>query len=208
MHKSNSTFFTDLDIARIDLIACLFSGGLAVLSKKGAEGPDKAKKSVMPILGGVHCSFAREIAPYARYEMWTRVLCWDQKWLYLVTYFVRPSSGQSRSTVGEPADANGMPGALLKNRGTEQLVSRDVLSTAITKYVLKAGCVTVPPERLLEASGLLSGKPRAGESSKEGGSRVRVEEEPVKGLKFAEAFGSLDGLHSTFSRDGVAEKKP
>lgn len=41
------------------------------------------------ILGGTSCSFRKEVAPYGSYEMWSRLLCWDKKWIYIVTNFVK-----------------------------------------------------------------------------------------------------------------------
>ena len=40
------------------------------------------------ILGGTSCTWHREIKPYQPYELWTRVISWDDKWLYVVTHFV------------------------------------------------------------------------------------------------------------------------
>jgi len=33
--------------------------------------------------------FLNEIKPYEGYELWTRVLCWDEKWVYTVKHFVK-----------------------------------------------------------------------------------------------------------------------
>ena len=52
----------------------------------GSGEPFRGKPGIM--LGAVHCSFRREIPPYAGYEMWSRMLAWDRKWIYIVTHFV------------------------------------------------------------------------------------------------------------------------
>ncbi|KAF2149253.1 hypothetical protein K461DRAFT_43643 [Myriangium duriaei CBS 260.36] len=185
MHKSNSTFFTDLDIVRIDLLAQLFAGGLNKLGKSPAQGATNPKP-VLPMLAGIHCNFRREVPPFGRYEMHTRVLCWDQKWLFVITHFVKPGKRQAVPVKqGE--------------KTTRPLIDKDVLATAVTKYVFKAGRVTVPPDRVFEASGLIV-PAGAVVDTRKGWDRTRIEEERLKGVHFMEAFGSLETTHSTFSR--------
>lgn len=40
-------------------------------------------------LGAMTISFKREIGPFGRYEIWTRVLSWDERWIYMVSHFVK-----------------------------------------------------------------------------------------------------------------------
>jgi hypothetical protein len=79
-HKSNSTFYADLDVSRIQLIATLFKGVILPqdAGKKRATGAGLGRLNCL--LGGVSCTFRREIKPLQRFEIWTRVLCWDEKW--------------------------------------------------------------------------------------------------------------------------------
>ena len=71
--ESNSTYFQDVDIARTHLICTLFSTGIEQARKSKGQGILGAA------LGAVSCSFRKEINPFERYEMWTRVLSWDRK---------------------------------------------------------------------------------------------------------------------------------
>ncbi|MCJ1305211.1 hypothetical protein MMC08_008025 [Hypocenomyce scalaris] len=92
LHKSNSTYFSDLDIARAHLVTSLCAPGMARVQKQmraTGEGEEEAGKFVVVMLGGVHCSFRREIKPYEGYDIWTRVLGWDRKWLYVMSHFVK-----------------------------------------------------------------------------------------------------------------------
>lgn len=75
--ESNSTYFQDVDIARTHLICTLFSAGIEQARKSKGQGILGAA------LGAVSCSFRKEINPFERYEMWTRVLSWDRKWVCL-----------------------------------------------------------------------------------------------------------------------------
>lgn len=88
------------------------------------------KESFTIKLGGVTCTFKREIKPYQRYEMWTRVLSWDAKWLYTITHFVRKDP--------KCKDGTGI-----------------VCATAVSKCVFKSGRRTIAPEVMLRNSGLL-----------------------------------------------------
>lgn len=180
------------------------------------------------MLGSVMCSFKREIGMYRGFEMWSRLLCWDRKWVYMVTHFVRkgtvkPSAyiltdgswfGKGYRQVG---DGKG---------GSVELDEKNIHATAISKYVMKLGRLTIHPEVPMAASGLLPLRPGgwavmdgtqkpSGESTPEvlgagaddtalEGSgdewdwkRVVVENE--KGLKYAAHFAALDELHHDFS---------
>lgn len=127
-HKSNSTYYSDLDIARTHLLCTLFSVGIDRARHKHGNGIINLRKDSFTIkLGAVKCSFRREIRPYERYEMWTRVLSWETKWLYTITHFVRKDP---------------------KSKGTT------VCATAISQCVFKSGRRTIPPEVMLRTSGL------------------------------------------------------
>lgn len=89
-HKSNSTYFSDLDINRTQLLARLFK---PVLSASHYDR-SKRKRHLNIALGSTCCVFRREIRPLQEVEIWSRVVSWDEKWVYLASYFVR---GQSSS---------------------------------------------------------------------------------------------------------------
>ncbi|RAL07633.1 acyl-CoA thioesterase [Aspergillus homomorphus CBS 101889] len=157
LHKSNSTYFSDLDIARTALATRIFTPGSRIVNREldaeiassssqtqsgsasaGAAGAGAGGKLGLYIaLGSVFCSFKREIKPFERYEISSRVVAWDEKWVYMVSFFVRPSRASGK---GDKAEG--------KERGR-------LLATAVSKYVVKKGRMTVPPERVLRASGFL-----------------------------------------------------
>lgn len=108
----------------------------------------------------------------------------------------------------------------VEGKGTDEyLAEKAIFATAISKYVLKLGRLTVHPEVCLDASGLLPERPGGWakmQGEEEGGlhpltGEVRVEregnewdwrrvvEENERGLKFAENFAALDELHGEFS---------
>ncbi|KAL4873683.1 hypothetical protein BDV12DRAFT_192127 [Aspergillus spectabilis] len=143
LHKSNSTYFSDLDVSRTALVTRLYSPGVGLTSKEldkefaeaaRKEGkPVPARKSILIVLGSVFCSFRREIKPYAQYEVESRVLAWDQKWMYVLSFFFKPAGNKD----GE----------------------RVLYATAVSKYVVKKGRLTIAPERVLRKSGFLPERP-------------------------------------------------
>lgn len=151
MHKSNSTYLSDLDVGRSRLLLSLLRPGLTRLTKEH-------KKTCNIVLGGVSLNFRKAIPPLASYRMVSRVLCWDRKWLYIATEFREPGEGR-----------------------------KVVYATALARYVVKAGGrVTVPPEKLIEAAGLLS-KEAEGRSE--------------RSLRFVQGFAAMDDLHGEFAAE-------
>ncbi|KAB8201929.1 hypothetical protein BDV34DRAFT_237247 [Aspergillus parasiticus] len=111
LHKSNSTFYADLDISRIELLLLLFKDVITPLSPpsrkhhsgaayKSDEKQAGSLKHLTPALGGVSCIFRREIKPWQRYDVESRILCWDDKWLYIVSHFLKPGSHYETGTGG------------------------------------------------------------------------------------------------------------
>ncbi|BCS25973.1 acyl-CoA thioesterase [Aspergillus puulaauensis] len=143
LHKSNSTYFTDLDVSRTALVTRIYSPGVGLISKEldgefaaaaQKEGkPAPPRKSIYIALGSVFCSFKREIKPYTKFEVESRVLGWDQKWMYVLSFFLKPAG---------------------KKGG-----KRTLYATAVSKYVVKKGRLTIAPERVLRKSGFLPERP-------------------------------------------------
>ncbi|KAH8903083.1 hypothetical protein BR93DRAFT_919051 [Coniochaeta sp. PMI_546] len=194
LHKSNSTYFTDLDVARAYLSGVLFWPLFATTSS--------AKRCNM-IVGAVSCTFKREIKPYRSYEMWTRVVSWDEKWIYMVTHFVEKGAvepGQHVLQPGLPSAARGGGPGVVSACGR----GRAVFASAITRFVCKRGRITVPPSRALEECGLLpelTGRSDAGRSSIE----AQREREPSESLP--QTFQGLDGSQSMTMEDIEACRK-
>lgn len=223
-HKSNSTYFADLDIARTQCVTHLMHDGLNAISHnaktKAVVTPDgTVAKGGMGIgLGGVFCSFKKEIAPFQGYETWTRVLAWDRKWLYLVTHFV--VKGKVKPTAWDSGTKSWF-GPLRQRQanvaeGETQNFEKYVIATAISKYVFKVGRFTVHPSILMEHSGLLperpggwrSGAEEVGDENQDVGEIdlgadvqwdwKRVEAQRREGMKYAEKFAALDGTNALF----------
>ena len=116
------------------------------------------------ILGAVCCSFKREVLPYRGFEVWSRVLTWDRKWLYVVSHFVE--KGKTRT---EWLDAQWWWMAPLRSKrrrritdgkeGVSESKEPKIFASALSKYVFKQGRITVPPEKVLRYSGYIPPRP-------------------------------------------------
>lgn len=169
LHKSNSTYFQDSDLARLHLIVYLAGPGI---QSTGAELGSR----LAIILGGVSCNFKREIKPLESFEVWSRILCWDQKWLYTINHFVKKDSVKPKGYTLQPwrkwtskrrgQDAKGDNTKVAANgEAVKPGPHPAIFATAIAKYVFKHGRITIPPERILKNAHLLPPKPSASAST-------------------------------------------
>jgi hypothetical protein len=214
IHKSNATYFSDLDISRSHLISYLCRPGLVKLGdnakfKLAMDPSGKAVKGGIGImLGAVECSFKKEIAVYRPYELWSRILAWDRKWMYIVTHFV--PKGAARPAEWLDKRCKNMQTA--KGAATEDWTKK-IHATAISKYVFKVGRLTVHPSIVLEQSHLLPPRPggwRGGDddlgvqtdlgdvADGEEWDWRRIERQRKKGMEFAQHFQALEGMEVLF----------
>ncbi|KAI5286223.1 hypothetical protein KEM52_002098 [Ascosphaera acerosa] len=148
-HKSNSTYFSDLDVSRTALVTDIYTPGVELLRRElDAQRDARTGRKLYPggifvVLGSVYCSFKKPIVAYERYEMQSRVVGWDDKWLYVVTYFLRPERRKGQG--------------------------KTLLAVGISEYVTKKGRYTISPAKVLGASGLLPPPPTTPPAVQAGG---------------------------------------
>ncbi len=75
LHLNNGRFLTIMDLGRFDLMFRLGLVGVAF------------KNRWRPMLGAGTIRFRKPLAPFARYQLKTRLVCWDDKWLYFEQRF-------------------------------------------------------------------------------------------------------------------------
>jgi hypothetical protein len=199
IHKSNSTYFTDLDISR---------GNLSLLLFREKFEPRPGPNQLLMILGGVQCVFGREIKPYQPYELWTRVLSWDDKWIYLVSHFIERGRFipydyylQPKSTKSASRASNRSSGGNVSpiSKQPEKLV----FASSVARYVFKNGRVTVPPEKVLRDCGLLPSVHDGALSSAQGGqinsmTAGNMEKLRKESLPIAQLHRGWDAVHGLF----------
>lgn len=71
LHMNNGRYLTIMDLGRLDLI--LRSGLWRVMRTR----------KWYPVIGSARITFRRSIEPFQRFELVTRVIGWDDKWLYI-----------------------------------------------------------------------------------------------------------------------------
>lgn len=178
LHKSNSTYFSDLDIARAHLTCTLFSRGIEAARFAAYDHIiGGGNKPFGALLGGASCAFKHEIKPYQRYLMWSRVLCWNEKWFWIVTWFVEA------------------------NEKGSQDAEKKVFATGLSKCVFKKGRKTVKPEIIMKLSGLLPGHVGAddGAQSQHDENVASIELERRRGLECVDSQDGLEKLHDRFT---------
>ncbi|KAH9987269.1 hypothetical protein F4779DRAFT_611479 [Xylariaceae sp. FL0662B] len=131
IHKSNSTYLMDLDVSRAELLTRRFAHALR--RTRGAL-----------VLAGVDISFRREIRPLQAYDTRSCVLAWNKKWIYVLSYHVKPGAVMEDCS-------DDLVAALFDEGEHAQRMKKLVFAVAISKYVAKSGRRTIPPVDLLEA---------------------------------------------------------
>ncbi|KND86896.1 hypothetical protein TOPH_08454 [Tolypocladium ophioglossoides CBS 100239] len=140
LHKSNSTYFTDLDVGRIKLMARIMAPAWPLdnmpIEYKGRDGAwkrEKVKGRAALILGATYTSFRHEMGAYISYDVESRILGWDSRWIYVGSWFV----GKRQST-GQP---------------------KQIFASSLSKYIIKKGRITVQPDLFLTESGWIPARP-------------------------------------------------
>jgi acyl-CoA thioesterase FadM len=85
LHMNNGRYLTLMDLGRADFIVRAGLGGAFL------------RKRWRPALGGATLRFRKSLKPFQAFTLTTRLVCWDEKWLYL----------EQRFDVGEELYASG-----------------------------------------------------------------------------------------------------
>ncbi|KAF2716898.1 hypothetical protein K431DRAFT_289020 [Polychaeton citri CBS 116435] len=163
LHKSNSTYFADLDVARAHYVGALIRTGLARLNRGDEEGLPQGTKAAggryTIALGGVCCFFQRQIEPLQGFEIFTRLLAWDRKWVYIVSHIVTKGKVEPEKYVLQPWK-KGRGKVKTERQGSEEEdLGKHIFATSVARYVFKKGRLTINPEIVLERSHLLPTRP-------------------------------------------------
>lgn len=76
LHMNNGRYLTIMDLGRLDLI--LRSGLLRLMLKRRYQ----------PVLAAVQMRFRMPLKPFCPYDLQTRIICWDDKWIYMEQRFL------------------------------------------------------------------------------------------------------------------------
>ena len=76
MHMNNGRYLTIMDLGRMDLV--LRTGLFRVMMKQ----------KCIPVLSAVKMRYRMPLHLFEKYDLVTRVICWDDKWVYMEQRFV------------------------------------------------------------------------------------------------------------------------
>lgn len=102
-HMNNGRYLTVMDLGRVDLIV-----------RSGLWPVVRARKWY-PVLGAAAMVYRRSLAPFQRYALTTRVLGWDEKWIFI----------EHRFMVGDTLHARGVVKTLFL-KGREKVPTADI----------------------------------------------------------------------------------
>lgn len=116
-----------------------------------------ARRPVLGLpVGGVSCTFKKELKPYEPYELWTRVLSWDEKWIYIVTHFVKAGLMAPCNYTLYPHQNDNNENKRKPTTILGDIEGNDaVVATALSRCVFKQGRRTISPIAMLQLSGLV-----------------------------------------------------
>ena len=185
----------------------------------------------MVALGAVSCFFQRQIDPLAPFEIYTRILSWDRKWIYMISHIVKKGAIRPDSYVLQPWKRSKRRSAQAKQ--DEEDLTKHIYATSMSRYVFKKGRLTINPEIVLERSRLLPPRPEGvdlppraeantsdeaaatsagpsaapdANSSDEEWSWDAMEAERLRGLKLAAHFDALNDGHNELRAGDVLGK--
>lgn len=132
--------------------------------------------------------FRKEILPYQGYEVWSRVMSWDEKWLYIVSHFVERNAFKHGNYLLQ--GKTNAAGQVKKGKAP-------VYASAVSRYVFKQQQKkTMPPGIMLAECGLL---PLERDDKWEA-----IEDRRRKELAAARLELGWDAVHNSFDGDESA----
>lgn len=159
----------------------------------GLSGKATSKFSLA--LGGVSCTFRKELLPYEKYDVWSRVLSWDNKWLYIVSHFVKRGTNiEPKEYALYPQQKSYASKVKSSNEEISAPVPSPIVASALSKVVFKDGRKTIPPEDMLVKAELLPSDTTL---------QRTIEEERVRGMCSADLLAKQTSLEEEF-HDEVA----
>lgn len=96
LHLNNAKYLSFMDMGRFDLT---FKSGMA-------KALIKNKWKVMA--AAVNIIYRKQIAPFERFDLVTRVLCWDDKWFYIEQDFITKKGVAAKAIVKAGFVKNGL----------------------------------------------------------------------------------------------------
>ncbi|EED13066.1 conserved hypothetical protein [Talaromyces stipitatus ATCC 10500] len=169
LHKSNSTYFIDLDVSRAELMGRLLAPAwpmdnmlIEYTGRDGVQKREKVQGSPAFILGATYTSFKREIGAYTSYNVESLVLGWDTRWLYIGSWFV------------------------------DRKDKKKLYACSLSKYILKKGRITVRPDLFLMEAGWIPSQEPGNGAIGDSWTWDEIEAQRKQGMAIVDSWGDTD----------------
>ena len=188
-HKSNSTYFVDLDFARAHHVYSLFWECARSYESRFSNPEVPSGGRFNYALGGMTCVFKRSIGIFQKYEIWTRVCYWNEKWAYIISHFVQEGVVKPR-TFSDMATEHSK--ASLPFPEDEMHVEKPrptIYAVIVSKVVFKEGRKTIPPVEFLRTGNFL---PEVADEETESNNLGERDEKPSRASTTRELWDSIN----------------
>ena len=111
-HVNNGRYATIMDLGRLDLLV-----------RRGLLG-SLIRHRWRPLVGSSVLRFEKSLGPFARYDLHTRLVCWDDKWFFFEQLFEKRGEVCVRAlvkTVVKSPAGTVRPSDVLRSAGVEAL---------------------------------------------------------------------------------------
>jgi len=109
-HMNNGRYATIMDLGRLDLLV-----------RRGLLGP-LVRHGWRPLVGASVLRFEKSLGPFARYDLHSRLVCWDDKWFFFEQRFERRGEVCVRAlvkTIVKSAAGTVRPADVLRSVGVD-----------------------------------------------------------------------------------------
>jgi len=134
-HLNNSRYLSEMDYGRMHL-----------LSRAGLLKPI-LKARWTPLVGGVWMTYRRSLGLFARFELATRLVCWDERWFYIEQTF---TGRQGLAAVGWVKGALAEPSGLVAPQRVMEMAHPGIVSPEMPEALRVLNELT--REKLAEAA--------------------------------------------------------
>lgn len=110
-HMNNGRYLTLMDLGRMHLVYCTGLWGIVTREK------------LAPTLAAVQMRYRMQLLPFQPFDLETRVLCWDDKWVYMEQRFLYVNGPKT----GAVAAIGLVKGAFYDRRIKTTMPTRDLL---------------------------------------------------------------------------------
>lgn len=112
-HMNNGRYPTIMDLGRMDFVLRLGLAGYVI------------KNGYIPVLSSLVMRYRLPLFPFQKYELKTRILCWDNKWVFMEHRFIIASGKK----IGAVAAIGLVKGSFFSKKARTTMPTADIMAT-------------------------------------------------------------------------------